>query len=172
MSTVNKNGSSVGKNWPFLILFFLHQVRSEERKEDINVIRYHCCTTACLKNLNNLLHLRTILPSQTSLKIVQIVEVASEREVRLETKGMDQWTMTHSNFSMWALSQKWSVAKLHPQNLLFFGLVQVTHFRTSHGSILSQALTKVRVFSWLSKSAVSVPQSRKPTCHQTIYWEH
>ena len=51
-------------------------------------------------------------------KIVQIIGVASETEAELETKGMDRCTMTHSNFSMWALCQKWSVAKLPPQNLL------------------------------------------------------
>ena len=74
-------------------------------------------------------------------KIVQIVGVASEREAELETKGMNRCIMIHYNFSMWALSQKLSVAKLHPQNLLSSRLVQVTHFITSHGNIISQALT-------------------------------
>ena len=76
------------------ILFFLHQVGSKERKEDINVIRYHYSTTACLK-------VSIIYFAITNItKIVQIVGVASEREAKLETKGMDQCTMIHSNFSM------------------------------------------------------------------------
>ena len=33
-------------------------------------------------------------------KMVQVVGVASEREAKLETKGMNQCTMIHSNFSM------------------------------------------------------------------------
>ena len=52
-------------------------------------------------------------------KIVQIVGVASEREAELETEGMDRCTMIHSNFSMWALSQNCSVAKLHPKKTCF-----------------------------------------------------
>ena len=63
-----QNGRSAGENWPSFILLFLHQVGSEEHKEDITVIRYHSCTTACLKGFNDLLRLRTILPSWTSLK--------------------------------------------------------------------------------------------------------
>ena len=32
----------------FILLFLLfYQVGAEEHKENINVIRYHCCTTAC-----------------------------------------------------------------------------------------------------------------------------
>ena len=63
-----QNGWSTGENWPSFILLFLHQVGSKERKEDINVIRYHSCTTACLNGFGNLLRLRTISPSRTSLK--------------------------------------------------------------------------------------------------------
>ena len=55
-------------------------------------------------------------------KIVQIVGVASEREAKQETEGMDRYTMIHSNFSMWALSQNCSVAKLHPKKLTLLSI--------------------------------------------------
>ena len=81
--------------------------------------------------------------------------MASEREAELEAKGMDRCTTIHSNLSMWAVSRKWFVAKLHPQNLLFSQLVQVTHFITSHRNIISRLLIrKSSIFPWLSISAV------------------
>ena len=62
MSTINKSGSSVGENWPFFLLFFLHQVGSEEwHKHD----PHHCYTTACLIGFNTLLCLQTMSPSRT-----------------------------------------------------------------------------------------------------------
>ena len=68
---------------------------------------------------------------------------------------MDRCTTIHSNLSMWAVSRKWFVAKLHPQNLLFSQLVQVTHFITSHRNIISRLLIrKSLIFPWLSISAV------------------
>ena len=86
MSTVSKNGSSAGENRPFLIHFFLHRVG-------------------------------TIDMFATNIaKIVQTVEVASEREDELETKGMDQCTMIHSNFHVNDLLQSY-IHKTHLRTL-------------------------------------------------------
>ena len=40
------------------------------------------------------------------MNITKIVQIVGVRETELETKGMDQCTMIHSNFSIVALSQK------------------------------------------------------------------
>ena len=94
------------------ILYFLHLVGSKERKEDINVIPCHCCTNACSKGFNNLLRLWTISPSRTSLNSLgwQVRERPNQK-----LRAWCRCTMTHSNSSMWALPQKWSVAKVHPK---------------------------------------------------------
>ena len=49
-----------GQKLTYFILLALHQVGSKECKEDINEMHYHSCTTACLKDFNNLLRLCTI----------------------------------------------------------------------------------------------------------------
>ena len=74
-------------------------------------------------------------------KIAQIVRLASEEAAESEIQIIPPCTMMISNFSMWALFVKRSVAKLHKQYYFLSQPVQVTHFIISHRNIEEKTLT-------------------------------
>ena len=67
-----------------------------------------------------------------------IIGVAIVDEAEVQTESTAQYTIIHSNFSMWVLFENYSAAKLRRENHFQSLSLQVTHLATLSRNVAGQ----------------------------------